>query len=192
MTKLIRSATTSGTTIRGRVLQTAARLVFVIGFFTAASTCASAPKVVLPPGWRLPTQSELASGWRDDDPARYAIVRGDINGDGITDQAMLLVSTHKQGYALFAFISQGRHKFKTYKLDAHKDLSFLEIMGIARIPPGTYRTACGKGYWKCEAGEPAELLIKHDSIEYFREESAASYFLWDPRRHNFRRIWISD
>jgi hypothetical protein len=169
-----------------------ARVVLVVGLVAAVSTRACARELVLPAGWRLPTPAEVASEWRNDDPDRYAIVRGDFNGDGIVDQSMLLVSTRKQGYALFAFVSRGSHKFKAYKLDADKSASLLEIMGISKISPGTYRTACGKGYWKCEAGEPAELLTMQDSIEYFREQSAASYFHWDRRRHNFRRTWISD
>ncbi|MDQ2989825.1 MAG: hypothetical protein M3R60_12065 [Pseudomonadota bacterium] len=88
-------------------------LAVITGVVGVVISTAAFPQVPLPRGCRLPTHNELASGWRDADPNRYAIVRGDINGDGIPDQSMLLISTRQRGYALFAFISQGPHKFKT-------------------------------------------------------------------------------
>jgi hypothetical protein len=175
-----------------KLLLAFAKLAFFVGIWTAGATLACAQDIQLPSGWRMPTSSELESGWRNRDPTKYAIVKGDFNGDGIDDQAMLLVSTRQQGFALFAFLSQERQKFKTYKLDSNRDLSFLQVTGITKVSPGTYRSACGKGYWACKAGEPSEVSIKYESIEYFREESAASYIHWDQGRKQFRRIWISD
>ena len=33
-------------------------------------------------------------------------------------------------------------------------------MGIDIVKPGKYKTACGKGYYECEKGEPEVLKLK--------------------------------
>lgn len=147
---------------------------------------------LLPPGWRMPSISEIGSEWRRADATKYAIVNGDFNGDGRADKSMLLLSTRNQGFALFVFLSQDDHTFKPYKLDAKNDRSFFEVTGITKVAPGAYRSACGKGYWACSRDEPPEVTLENDGIEYFRDQSAASYFYWDKRRKKFRRVWISD
>lgn len=108
------------------------------------------------------------------------------------DQAMLLVSVEGRGLALFAFLSQANHTFKLYKLDTIKDTSSLRAMGVASVRPGTYKTACGKGYWKCKKGEVPEMTIRLDAINYFKTESANSYFYWDAKAAFFKKVWISD
>jgi hypothetical protein len=65
-------------------------------------------------------------------------------------------------------------------------------MGIRAVRPGSCRTACGKGYAACEAGEPIVLRLKHWAIDFFKEESANSFFYWEGRAASFRKVWISD
>lgn len=52
----------------------------------------AAPIRELPSGWGLPANSELNEEWRHKDSDRYSIVSADFNGDGMVDEAMLLVS----------------------------------------------------------------------------------------------------
>lgn len=151
-----------------------------------------ADSMPLPPGWRMPTSSELNDDWRGNDPDNYSIIRGDFNGDGNIDQAMLLVSLRGRGIGIFVFLSQKNHTFRSYSINVMKDIAFLRAMGIAKVLPGQYKTACGKGYWECAKNEVPEISIKHDAIEYFKTESASSYFYWDEQRRIFKRIWISD
>lgn len=161
-------------------------------FLLACNLPAAAEDLMLPSGWRMPTTSELSDDWRVKYLHRQAVVEGDFNGDGITDQSMLLISERGYGLGLFAFLSQKGHTFKVYKLDEIKDTSILQVMGIAKVSPGRYKTACGKGYWDCKKSEPSELSIKYDAIDFFKVESANSYFYWDKKRKFFKRIWISD
>jgi hypothetical protein len=153
---------------------------------------AFAENIVLPPGWRMPYKSELNDDWRKNNPSKYSVVRADFNGDGLEDSAILLVSRRYREIGLFVFLSNKNGAYKTYQLDAVKDEKFLQIIGVTTVLPGVYRTACGKGYWACKKDESSDVLIKHSAISYFKIESAASYFYWDERSGNFKRVWISD
>ena len=72
------------------------------------------------------------------------------------------------------------------------DPLMIHAMGIEKVSHGRYKTACGKGYWDCKKGEPSEIVIEHDAINYFKTESANSYFYWDAKTKKFKRIWMSD
>jgi hypothetical protein len=147
---------------------------------------------LLPPGWRVPTKFELNDGWRSKDLDRFALVKGDFNGDGQPDEAMLLIAEHRQRFGLFVFLSQANGSPKMYQLDTSNDLNFLADMGIAKVEPGKYMTACGKGYWRCKKNELPEILLLRQAINYFKTESASSYFYWDEHKKRFRKTWISD
>lgn len=146
----------------------------------------------LPEGWRLPTSEELKDTWRNESESRYTAVKGDFNGDGIIDEAKLLVRKDGTGFGVFAFVSQKGHSFKIYQLDEMKDGRLVQAMGIKKAAPGSYKTACGKGYWDCQKDEAPEIIIKNEAIDYFKTESANSFFYWDNKSNSFKRIWISD
>ena len=46
------------------------------------------------------------------------------------------------------------------------------------VAPGLYRTACGKGYMDCYPGEPREVNLRHDGLDYFNSDRVASLFYW--------------
>lgn len=146
----------------------------------------------LPQGWKLPSSEELKDAWRNESESRYTIVRGDFNGDGIIDEAKLLVRKDGTGFGLFAFLYQKDHSFKIYQLDEMKDANLIRAMGIKKVSPNSYKTACGKGYWDCQKDEVPEITIKNEAIDYFKTESANSFFYWDVKTNTFKRIWISD
>jgi hypothetical protein len=68
----------------------------------------------------------------------------------------------------------------------------IHTIGIKKNACGSYKTACGKGYWDCRKDEPPEISIKNESIDYFKIEGAHSFFYWDDNSNDFKRIWISD
>lgn len=70
--------------------------------------------------------------------------------------------------------------------------AWLKRMGIGLVKPGKFKTACNKGYWGCVPGEPEDLSLTTDAIDYFMFESANSFFFWDSRNNVFKRIWMSD
>ena len=50
--------------------------------------------------------------WRNESENRFTVVKGDFNGDGITDEAKLLVRKDGSGFGVFAFVYQQDHSFK--------------------------------------------------------------------------------
>lgn len=159
-------------------------MVFITGFFSN--------NILLPQGWKMPEPNDLKDDWRDDSPDRLAVVHGDFNGDGIKDTARLLVREDGSALGLFAFVSQEDQSLRPYLLDEMDDKGMIQVMGIQKVSPGMYHTACGKGYWACEQGEVPQIEIKNAAIDYFKVESANSFFFLDNRINNFKRIWISD
>lgn len=165
----------------------------VLIFFMVFIICnCTIDKTSMSPDWRNPSGSEISDDWRKKDINKYLITMGDFNGDGVTDTAKLLVRADGSAFGLFAFVSQEDHTFKTYLLDENKDMRFMHGMGITKASPGLYKTACGKGYWVCGADEMPEISIQYDAINYFKTESANSFFYWNRQASNFKRIWISD
>jgi hypothetical protein len=142
------------------------------------------------PRWRKPTAAEIGQTWRNQSPHHYAEVSADFDGDGRPDQARLMVATSGRQAALV--VELGDSPAHEIVLDLLDDVAWLDTMGIDVVAPGKYPTACGKGYWKCERAEPAELTLHRPAIDYFRFESANSYFVYDSEAQRFQRIWMSD
>lgn len=168
------------------------RFLAFAAFQFLLSAFALAEDFSLPRNWRDPTKMELAGNWRSRSPERFAFVNGDFNGDRIPDQVRLLISTKKIGFGIFAFIStkNGAHQF--YKLEASKDMKLFGAIGIEKVFPAHYRTVCGKGYHDCKKNEPEEIVIKFESIKYFKTESTSSVFYWNERKNRFDRVWMED
>jgi len=99
-------------------------------------------------------------------------------------------------FGLFVFLSQSNGIFKSYRLDEDNNNTHTRLtgMGIDKVSPGRYETACGKGYGRpcCETNEAPEIHIDNEAINYFVYESANSYFYWDVTTQAFKQVWISD
>jgi hypothetical protein len=139
--------------------------------------------------WRLAGKRDLDAEWRIKDENRYARVRGDFNGDGVVDEARLVVSP--DGKRLGVMVCLGDDDKDCRVLD-EADRAQFSRRGISLLPPGRYETACGIGYMECQPGEPESVNIRHDAIQYFFYDSASSVFFFDDARGEFRRVWIGD
>ncbi len=142
--------------------------------------------------WRKPDNKELGNdySWRKEDPNLYLTAKADFDGDGEKDKAFLLINGTENKMGLFVELSS--QPGKKIKLDESDDKGWIEVMGITVAKPGKYKTACGKGYFDCKKGEPKKLNLKLPAIDYFKEGSANSYFIWDTTKKKFNRIWMSD
>jgi hypothetical protein len=144
----------------------------------------------LPTGWTMPASKLTRQEFRRPDPNRFLVAAGDFNGDGVQDKALLLVNerTKKLGFFVCLATETG--------CDWHRlevmDIAFLDVMGIAKVKPGQYDTACGKGYWECGKDEPKKLSTKQDAIEFFKDESAGSVYFYNPKTRKFVSVATSD
>lgn len=148
----------------------------------------------LPDGWRLPKGDEITAEWRDSDPsgAGFLSVMEDFDGDGRVDLARLLVSASTSAVGVHVTLGTPR---KNHFLQAHLEQLApfsLQAVGLARVTPGTYKTACGKGYWDCAPGEVTTVAVPMPAINLFKIESASVFYVWSPSSGDFRKYWISD
>jgi len=170
-------------------------IIPVVAVAVCMSSSALAQVVQPPTGYRLPTESDFTGDWKDNratNPMPFHAI-GDYNGDGVQDQAWLLLATSGKGFAVFAFIGSRTGSSKVVQLTSSADKAW-DSYYIETVKPGRFETACGKEYgdFACEHGEPHELNLTRPSILFCRFESACSIFWWDTRTNTFQRTLISD
>lgn len=157
-------------------------------FLLGLATVCSAQQ--LPVGWTKAPANLTGQKFREKDPSHFLVVKGDFNGDGVQDKAMLLVNQHTQKMGFFVCLTTATgcdwHRLEVM------DIAFLDVMGIAKVRPGEYETACGKGYWECGEDEPEKLKTKRDAVEFFKDESASSVYVYNPLKRKFVSVVTSD
>jgi hypothetical protein len=163
--------------------------ILAIALFLVLSTSVCLAQE-MPAGWTKPPAKLTGQEFRRKDPNHSLVVTGDFNGDGIQDKALLLVNqhTHKLGFFICLTTATGCDWHRLEVLD----IGFLEVMGIAKVKPGQYETACGKGYWECGKDEPEKLSTRRDAVEFFKDESASSVYIYNSRKHKFISVATSD
>ena len=146
----------------------------------------------LPEDWRIPNSTDIyhPENDRSNNKYQYLKVLADFNGDKITDTAYLLINDKTDKMGLFVNLSKSK-SYVLLKLD-ESEKRYINNMGIAIVEPGKYKTACGKGYWKCADGEPAELDLKLPAINFFTFESGNSFWYLDKTLQSFKEVAISD
>jgi len=146
----------------------------------------------VPDGWRLPAPAEVEDAWRQDDPGRFLAAYGDLDGDGIPDEAQLLLRTDGGGFGVFVFLCGKDGTIFPHLVLHNQDLEYFKVVGIKLVAPGVYRTACGQGYMDCYDGEPREVKLRHEAIDYFRNDKIASLFYWSEAAAKFKWVAIVD
>jgi hypothetical protein len=157
------------------------------------STVESATKTLFPSGWRPAGKTDYLT--EDLNFVENIVpnhITADFNGDGIKDEAWLLKSQKKNKYGLFIFMGRKGGGSKMFKLAEYPIRVKTIPMGIVQLEPGSYKTACGKGYWDCAPDEPETLVLKNPGVDLFQFESADSVFYWNAKKGNFKRVWLSD
>jgi repressor LexA len=84
------------------------KVLFVLSSLSLLACRPAEQDTGLPTGWRLPTPEELAAEpIRAESPTRDARASADFNGDGIQDEALLVVSTNALREGLIVRLSCG-------------------------------------------------------------------------------------
>ena len=169
-------------------------LLAILGGLSFTVSAESVPD--LPEDWRFPVTDELKGNFiREQSGKDYIEASADFNSDGISDTAYLVKSKKFSGEAIIVSTSSN-DGFKWHVLNViswGKEYPNVGIaMGVDVVPPGSYKTACGKGYWACKDDEVPLLELEFPAINYFRFGSAASFFYWSKEASSFKRIWVSD
>lgn len=164
-----------------------------LGLAAALLALATSQGGVVPPkGYRLPIESDYIDEWqafRKELPEPF-VARADFNSDGLLDEAWLLPRL-SGGFGLFAFMGSAEGAPGVARLAGATELK-VQGWGIEVVTPGRYQTACGKGYWDCEAGEPEVLVLTAPAVSFAKFESSNSIFWWNSKAGRFTRTRISD
>ena len=148
----------------------------------------------LPQGYRYPTEADRSGDWETfaaEAPTPFR-AEADFNGDGLPDQAWILLHESGKGWGLFVFLKQKDGGSVVVKLEEDSGDTAAQRFGLDVVEPGEYDTACGKGYWDCEPDEPEKLRLVLPALDFFAFESANSYFWWSVTSKTFVRTWMSD
>jgi hypothetical protein len=175
--------------------------VFVFIFFSSSY---GIPETVSPPGWRKVKEADYEEGWQKDIypdtwiyfksefPKPY-FAEADFNGDGLKDEAWLLIRTSGNSWGLFVFFRQADSSSHIVKVWETEGLNYLYRTGISIAMPGSYRTACALGYGdSCQEGEPEFVELKLPGINLFEFESRSSLIYWEPDSKEFLVVPTSD
>ncbi len=153
----------------------------------------------LPKGWRFPTAEELQDIGRDQGPDKSARARGDFNGDGIEDEAVLLKSTEFSGEALWVWLSgpSNAHTWtKLHQIDWGPSYPKVDLaMGVETVKPGIHPYGCFCDAKDCNLGTYAQrpkLRLRDPAIAYFKLESSGSMYFWSRSRKGFLCVVTSD
>ena len=172
---------------------------FTLLIILAVSCSANAwAELFPPPGYRFPNEADYSGNWeyfKKQYPIPYH-VHSDFNGDGLMDDAWLLIHENNLDWGVFAIIRKHKAEPSVITLTKSRKDAYPrkkpQHVGISLVEPGTYVTACGKGHWDCGEGEIAEITLTKPGIKFFVFESSSAFYYWSDEDNAFRGIWISD
>lgn len=170
----------------------------VVGLvLTAAGSAAASLNAPpnLPDGWRLPSADELSSAERNGSPSRFSIVTGDFNGDGVTDQAFLLVNTKENMQGLWMYLSRGHDRYFWIPLNMiglPGNTNATIIMSVDVLPAGAHDYECIDGDAQCDIHSRKSMTVDLPAVLYFRPAHARSFFFWDKQISQFHQVLINE
>lgn len=141
------------------------------------------------------SNDEKMECWKPDFPVDTAT--GDYDGDGIQDEARILISTNKSNsIGIFVFLGSKNEKAKIIKVETIGTSvdSPIQDHFISTVKPSDEKipTACGKGYWDCGPSEPKAITLRRDAISFGEFEAWDSIAYWDSSSNKFKVVALSD
>jgi hypothetical protein len=157
-------------------------------FLVAATLHVDAP---LPNGWRLPSNDETFQSWRLESPTRYLSVNGDFAGRGAADKAIILVKKNSTGFAPFLVLAAPDGRTRFFQAEETNPMRYLPDEGLRLLPPGKYKTTCGKGYG-CSDGDEHSVTVSTHAVEFFQREGPERLIYWNTAKDGPSEVWLSD
>jgi hypothetical protein len=168
------------------------RKILLGGVLFSLSVLGVAAPLEAPSGWRFPTEKDVHSDWKDFGAPNH--FEADFNADGLEDHAWILLGKTPTEWAVFVFLAQTDAKPRILKLVENRGELPAQRFAISLAPPSKqkWKSACGKGYWECKPGEPAEFQITLPSIQACHIESACTIYMWSKKTNSFQEIRFSN
>jgi len=168
-------------------LSVAAALVVTLFFAPMTVKSGEHPK-----GWTAVSIEDLKrqEAWRRTSPNAYAKVILDINGDGLKDEATLVVdrARHHSGLRV-CFGKKGPKSAPKCHILVDDDLEdAYDVMGLDVRAPGCHLYNTVNDLVEASG----RICSRSQALEYFRVGSATSFFLYDQKTGLFNRYWDSD
>lgn len=115
---------------------------------------------------------------------------GDFDGDGEVDFVALSENTQTGAFAIVAQLSSKAHSGKPIVVHTY-DWGDLTRIALHPVGPGTFETACSKGYGSRYDPCPIKFVtINNDGFYLFFMEASGRIVYW--KDGAFHDIWISD
>lgn len=156
----------------------------------------------------ISSSDQLFKGkWRESSRVRFLSCEADFNGDGVMDTAYIMQPVTGPGIGIFVSLSDRKGEnsvvcIYTSERDeptAGKKYAdrinawFRMNWGIRVAPAGRHKTACGKGYFDCRKGEPKEINMENQGIDFFHHDAGGNkFFYWDKNLGKFVSQQMSD
>lgn len=157
------------------------RLFFLLLFFVVAFPAfAQGPQEPVP-GWRFPDQQDFYGNWelyRKMIPVPYH-VRADFNGDGLPDDAWILLKTDGPGWGLFVFLGQPGGQPDIIQL-AESTADDAQSRALQVAPPGHYLIID-------EFGKKKDVILTMPALNLFIYAGPNLFFYWDAATGGFRK-----
>ena len=130
---------------------------------------------------------------------------GDYNGDGVLDEARILISVGVAKPKGFAIRKSGMAGFFVF-LNSKTGPPNVIFIGLAsdqnpspqdhfigtQPPVEKLETWCGRGGGDCKVGEPASITLKRDAVIFGQFESWSTVAYWSARDNKFKMVALSD
>ena len=117
-------------------------------------------------------------------------VVGDFNGDGKRDLVLMAENTQNGEVGFVAWVSYKNRSYTEYVIWTYEWDSFVR-RGLSFVRPGTYETACSKGYGSRHDPCPVKFVtIENEAFRIFTYESGSTMYYWKEGR--FHKVWVSD
>jgi hypothetical protein len=112
--------------------------------------------------------------------AAATVVTGDFDRDGVLDQAFVRSAGGQRQVVISG------QKGETIVYTARGELPPY----VAKLPPGTYATACAKGLGSRKIPcDPRSITVVGDTLEFGTPESSQAAVLWSDG--HYRVVWLS-
>ncbi len=169
--------------------------LLIICLVTFTNTFCQETTLKIPEGWRTPNKYDIKDDWevyQKEDYIPYHFTN-DFDQNELKDEAWILIKNDNTSFGVWVLLktkdSQFNYLITEVKISSLKP----QFIGISKTEKGTFQTACGKGYFDCEPGDPSQVVVTTPQLWYSPFESGPGYLImWNKSEMTFRTYQMTD